>query len=456
MKSRRSLSAALLAFCLISFSAGCATPTIPPTPPPRFTPDEPRPLDGNIALVTAGFEPRVRLITYSEGRPRGAAKGAFIGAATGAATCVIIFVPTFGGVYPPCYSFLAGTFGAVGGVAGAVGAVPKDTAREMTDILKGAFDAPSAQENMASRILASVPEEFGLVPADAHGPAAPGDRPDYKYLGEQGFDSTLEVNVLDAYLASTGGGNPLALFGMDAGARLVETEGGRELYSGLFRYQSMALRFERWAAEDAMLLRKETERAYVDIAERIAYELFLSPPSRARSRWSGTSCEIKPISPERKYGFFQRRVVSSPMDSLQPVLEWEPFPGEAYRKADREGALGGVSDVTYELIILKDENGRTPVEVYRRTGLTDSSHTVKTPLEPGTEYLWSVRAWYRLDGKPGRTQWAFSRQPFILQYMPMGNPLADIPFFVMAPPIDPCGVSYIPYRNYFRFSTSRR
>lgn len=456
MKSPRRFSAMFVAFCLLAFSAGCATPTISPAPPPRFAPDEPRPLNGNVALIAAGFEPRARLITYSEGRPSGAAKGALMGATAGAITCIVLFVPAFGSVYPPCFPVLAGSFGAVGGAAGAVGAVPKDTALEMTDTLKVAFDAPSAQEKMASRILESVPGEFGLFRADAHGPAGPEYRPGYGHLKEQGFDSALEVSVLEAYLGSGGGGNPESFLGMNASARLLDTGGGRELYSRVFRYQSMTLRFDQWAAEGALLLRKEMERAYVDIAEKIAYEIFLSPPPSARDRWSGTSCEIKPLSPERKYGFLRRRVVSSPVDSLQPVLKWEPFPGEAYRKADREGALGGVDDVTYELIILKDENGRTPAEAYRRTGLAGPSHAVETPLEPGAEYLWSVRAWFRLGGKPGRTQWAFSRQPYILQYWPTGNPLADIPFFMMAPPIDPCGLSYVPYRNYFRFVTPRK
>ncbi len=72
------------------------------------------------------------------------------------------------------------------------------------------------------------------------------------------------------------------------------------------------------------------------------------------------------------------------VDSRQPTLRWEAFPRPEDLKADREGRLGNVRSVTYELRIWRAEGGFPAELVYARTGLTEPVHTVETPLAPDT------------------------------------------------------------------------
>lgn len=77
--------------------------------------------------------------------------------------------------------------------------------------------------------------------------------------------------------------------------------------------------------------------------------------------------------------------VNYKVDSLQPTLEWESFPG-----AD-----------SYDLIIyngyfIQDSNGfpeeRVGKEIYFRKGLKGTSHKVEIVLQPSSKYYWTIRA----------------------------------------------------------------
>lgn len=104
------------------------------------------------------------------------------------------------------------------------------------------------------------------------------------------------------------------------------------------------------------------------------------------------------------------------VDSLQPTLSWEPFPGGYDRKSDPDGSLDSVTDVTYELKIWSAElfYGEThaadivpPADgTYVQTRLLDAQHTVGKSLQPDTAYFWTVRARFNLDGDPAINTWA--------------------------------------------------
>ena len=82
------------------------------------------------------------------------------------------------------------------------------------------------------------------------------------------------------------------------------------------------------------------------------------------------------------------------VDSLQPILEWNPYSGP---------------DVTYDVIIYEGVRVKRPYAllgetqlvsgkvVYYRQGLKEAQHTIEEPLKPNAEYIWSVRA--RTGGK---------------------------------------------------------
>ena len=144
---------------------------------------------------------------------------------------------------------------------------------------------------------------------------------------------------------------------------------------------------------------------------------------------------LRPLSPE-PYSHPPK------LQSLQPELRWEAFPRTAdLQAADPRGWVNRVSHVTYDLRIWRgsrDPYGYQevyPAElVYWRTALATPEHTVETPLEHDTQYLWSVRARFELDGQQRVTPWSVLLLP--------GQAAID----------DPRSMS-VPSRRYYRFAT---
>ena len=93
--------------------------------------------------------------------------------------------------------------------------------------------------------------------------------------------------------------------------------------------------------------------------------------------------------------------------SLQPVLRWEEFPSSKDRGADREGIIGQITKITYDLRVWE-----IPAPfvgelkpIYARTGLLTSSHQIDVSLKPSTQYMWTIRARFLLNGQPRITDW---------------------------------------------------
>ncbi len=90
------------------------------------------------------------------------------------------------------------------------------------------------------------------------------------------------------------------------------------------------------------------------------------------------------------------------VDSLQPVLRWQRFPYPNLLHPEQ------VQDVTYELRIWDGTSRAANKLKYAREGLTLPKHQVEQPLEPATQYLWSVRARFKLAGNPLVTEWGMA------------------------------------------------
>lgn len=135
---------------------------------------------------------------------------------------------------------------------------------------------------------------------------------------------------------------------------------------------------------------------------------------------------FRPTYPEVTWSAYPNRapdLLNWPIvDSLQPTLRWEPFPGE---HQTYEGSRptpfvtvdpGSVRDVKYDLRIWTIR-GRIPVEIaYESDGLTEPFHKLERALKPDTEYYWSVRARFSLDGKPRVSEWSLSQIPCTPDY----------------------------------------
>ncbi len=96
------------------------------------------------------------------------------------------------------------------------------------------------------------------------------------------------------------------------------------------------------------------------------------------------------------------------VDSLQPTFRWEAFPREQDLAADKEGELGRLTSVTYDLQFWRaGYTFQYPAErVYAKQGLAETSHRVEAPLAPGTRYSWTVRARFLVHGETRVTEWA--------------------------------------------------
>ncbi len=86
-----------------------------------------------------------------------------------------------------------------------------------------------------------------------------------------------------------------------------------------------------------------------------------------------------------------RLMAESRVDSLQPTMSWEPFPG---------------SNVTYDLKIWRAGRVGLDTLVYDRTNLDQSTHKLETALEPSSLYYWSVRARFSEQGRERITDWS--------------------------------------------------
>lgn len=109
-----------------------------------------------------------------------------------------------------------------------------------------------------------------------------------------------------------------------------------------------------------------------------------------------------------------RRSMSAPLgefvdvESLRPSLRWQLFPGPELRKRDANLASDRVREVRYELRIWRTEHGYSGDLVYERDDLSEPQHALEESLEPSTNYLWTVRARFELDGTTYVTEWGLA------------------------------------------------
>ena len=118
--------------------------------------------------------------------------------------------------------------------------------------------------------------------------------------------------------------------------------------------------------------------------EHFGHKIILEKDIRAKYLREN-SFDLSPRIPVEFVIMAERRV-----DSLQPTMSWEPFPG---------------SNVTYDLKIWSAGRLGPDTLVYSRTNLDQPTHKVETALEPSSLYYWSVRAHFSEQGRERITDW---------------------------------------------------
>jgi hypothetical protein len=144
---------------------------------------------------------------------------------------------------------------------------------------------------------------------------------------------------------------------------------------------------------------------------------------------------FEPIHPRVTWGpTFKSpgKVFFAKVDSLQPEFRWMPFPGVTYeyefvmRKSvpfvDVDPDM--IQSARYDLRIWDVEKGHRGDLVYESKGIEDAVHKITTKLAPSTEYYWSVRARFDLEGQTRVSEWSLSEVPCVLSGTVCGRELA--------------------------------
>jgi hypothetical protein len=405
----------------------------------NFPSEEARANFGIIAVVPDSSTPAQNFSPeFAKGRLSGAGKGAAAGATGGAAGgaylavgCVVCipFLPLFvaGG---------AALGGVAGGAIGAINAVPADEAEKMETAINKALADLTVQSKLAEQVLKTgeAMTTYRFILTEGRCSKSADGTLNYDCLKELGIDSVFETTVTSIGFAGGKGGDPAISLVMKADTRLVRISDGAQIYNGSFEDNCRTLRVSVWAADDARLVGEEVENCYKDLSERIIEEAFILvefPVTTSRQQ----SCMLSPVYPQWEFGYFKGQPKYVLVDSLQPTFEWESFP----RDIDIIGGSNRISNVTYDLKIWNVEDD-FPVElIYRRQGLSQSSHKIEEPLMPSSKYFWTVRARFELDNQPRATKCGYSQLPFSSR---------------RGLRVDPCDLNYIPTPNYYRFMTA--
>ena len=237
-------------------------------------------------------------------------------------------------------------------------------------------------------------------------------------LAREGFGALLEISDTSVVLVPAElTAKPMRQFLIRANVRLIRTDDNSVLVE---RTVSSDLGPPRpigeWLADDARVFREAVPPALQKLAEDIVAESFLlhrfsaQIVRRPMPMFDAHVNGLLPVYPALMAGRSSHQL--SEGDALRPTLKWGPFNAGA---------------VTYDLRIWGSNDtgmGHAIGEVvYSRERLVDTWHTLDAPLEPSSNYFWSVRAHFVQDGKGRVTEWSrYSLKPIkVTNILTMGT-----------------------------------
>src|SRR5206468_3760888 len=187
------------------------------------------------------------------------------------------------------------------------------------------------------------------------------------------IDTVLEVSVPGIGLVARSGINPPVSLFMTAGARLIRTADGAEVYAEKFEYHGGdAYKFLEWAADEGQVFRQEVDRGARRLAEDIVRLLFPAEPAR----------DSTPAEP-------------SPEPPTAPAASTEP-PAAATASSDPRGP-------TYEMVVTSNNGEPTPDP--RRLAVLGTWRGTFRPAEGSGRYP----ARLRIFEESGELRWELTR-----------------------------------------------
>ena len=344
------------------------------------------------------------------GKAAGAGKGALTGAGGGALAGLDLTLRS--GALAPILAPIFIPFGALAGAAGgaAVGyanAIPEAQARSLKDALeRSRMDLCT---ELAHRVSRRLPDLGKTSPTQA-----------------ESDDLQLEVAVEQWGMFGGTGSNPTGDLEATFSFRVL-APGNACVLSRRFVLGGERRSFSEWTAGGEKLQDQALGHLLDSAAEAILDEAFLTQEVHPARAWDPVLCGLKHLEPAPTLLPGVPLHLGSPkVPNLNPVLAWQAFeaPLEAAEGPEPRGA---VTDIAYDLRIWRSIGGGQGELVYDRTALALASrpmpaeegspatgvrrveHRVEATLLGDAEYLWAVRARYRVGGVVRATRWSMNQ-----------------------------------------------
>jgi hypothetical protein len=421
----------------IALQCGCATISTPKIQHQNSL--------GKVAVVASLQQPEIKL----EGFPHGKAAGAAIGAGG-----AILFCAGFSSISAlwvgcaPCFNACSEALVPVGIVIVAAASPNSEIVHGAERKFNVATDALTIQDALRDQVVSSaLARKDNLIAGTSKSFQIAAQNSDYRSLSSEGVDTVLEVSLIKvgtehqdpSDTAGLGFDPPLCL-SMTAHVRLIRTTDNLEIFSADYVYQGKTLYLAGWASYQAEPLLSELKLGYETLGSHIYNTVFILYPFPDRSLFHSYDGQAPKLSDGRnspspqEVGYFKSSVfglapIDPPtrgrlgtddllginlllnkinawftVDSLQPTLRWEAFPRSTDITIAPED-MSRITNIRYDLIIAREEYLAPAEVIYRREGLPSPSFTIETPLISGTNYFWTVRARFILDGRERITEW---------------------------------------------------
>lgn len=401
---------------LLMMVQGCAV--APPAQEPANR--VPVPLDRLAVVAAPGATKGIASPTSISSAAEGMAGGALLGVMTvgAAGPLAILALPMV-----PLY-MLAGAAG--GATAG----------QQETEIAAGTLGTssmtPDVQGELRDKVIMLLRRE-GLANPAGRNPAADQAAP----YGVQNAPVVLQVGLNEVGFVAADGKSKepsYALF-IKAQAQLTDTVTRATLDEMAFEIRSLPHPRQTWLAGEKSPFGAALEEALDQAAERIVLEMFQiyypkAPDDRAHQTAATPYYTLAPAYPQPTRSKVPGLPHPTPLTGdLNPHFGWESFP-RAIDLAGMDGQASRFTDVVYDFRVFavdRHEKGFGDIlrcyfssglgcpdvppytlgpEIYRREGLSATEHRIETPLTPCAFYAWTVRARFKLDGRPRVTEWS--------------------------------------------------
>jgi hypothetical protein len=300
--------------------------------------------------------------------------------------------------------------GTSGAVAGFVNSVPEKLVKDLEALLA------ENKADLSAELLPQVRERLLMA---GKGLVEPGAVADLQ----------LAVSIPTWGLYCGTGGDPMTTYSALVNYRLSEP-GGQVIQDETFEVGGAIRPLTEWRAGAGEHLQKAMLDAVQSAAEAVTDAVLLIQDFQ--SGGIPVPCGLTPLKPGPMLwpGDSRFRPVPS-VDGLLPTFRWEAFPRGMDRRLDGGPSVDPFTDVRYDLRIWTSLGGGPGERVYERLNLVLESHSrspavpgdapgglpaasansfvehrLEVPLAPNSEYLWSVRAHFRLDGEARATRWS--------------------------------------------------